>query len=46
MRQKIELIEQELGRWRMGAAVPPSEQTALGQEVPLCDQVRQPAINL
>ena len=41
MRQKIELIEQELGRWRTGEAVPPSEQTALGQEVSLCDQVTQ-----
>ena len=41
MRQKIELIEQELGRWRTGEAVPPSEQTALGEELPLCDQVRQ-----
>ena len=43
LRQKIDLIEQELGRWRTGEAVPPSEQTALGEEVPLCDQVRQPA---
>ena len=43
LRQKIELIEQELGRWRTGEAVPPSEQTALGEEVPLCDQVRQAA---
>ena len=41
MRQKIELIEQELGRWRTGEAVPPSEQTALGEELPLCDQVTQ-----
>ena len=46
LRQKIELIEQELGRWRTGEAVPPSEQTALGEELPLCDQVRQAAINL
>ena len=41
LRQKIELIEQELGRWRTGEAVPPSEQTALGEELPLCDQVTQ-----
>ena len=44
MRQKIELIEQELSRWRTGEAVPPSEQTPLGEtEVPLCDQVTQAA---